>query len=532
MSFSSSFHRALRLRRSRGQMIILAAVALLVLALVVFITFNVTIAVQQRIKLQNYADAKAFSMAVAEARTLNYIAYTNRAIASAYVGMANVHAYMSEAAMLSELKGAGATIMGVISGQELSQCLCCFGGPCCAIHCYHSFEAGMNAFLLGIDYLSGAMDSPLGELDGPASDAVSALSSHIDMLHASQTAAKLAVTAMLTTGTIGGLKDNNMQKAASVTTDETAINALNLAQWEQAFDSRTDIKKKVMAETANAARQDFTWNRTVGGIPLSPLLFPQLAQKVSDTSGWMGPAGMWTILQSPELGGMAGGRTGFSNSGFGNAMSDVGSGSDGSVVTSFDWGTIGGVWRDGAFGPLPLPFAAGFGPGVLTSGNSNAHEGGRFSFFNSPHNGSDHNVNMDMSRFEEFRISATFPYNQPYVYAGVSTDTRVNEYGQRGPWEVAKDGSGTITVKNVGPDDAKLTLSNNNRAKAFSKAFVYYHRIGDWSDYPNLFNPYWRAKLQPVTDDEVMSVLATIDSEAAGVVTGASSVNSGAVNVK
>jgi hypothetical protein len=234
-------------------MIILAAVALLVLALVVFITFNVTIAVQQRIKLQNYADAKAFSMAVAQARTLNYIAYTNRAIASAYVGMANVHAYMTEAAMLSELKGAAATVMGVIVGQETSQCMCCFGGPCCFTHCVDAFEAGWNATLLGIDYLSGAMNGPLGQLDGPASDAVSALSSHIDMLHGSQSAAKLAVTAMLTSGAMSALKDNNMQKAASATTDETTINALNLSQWEQAFDSRTDIKKKIMAETANAA---------------------------------------------------------------------------------------------------------------------------------------------------------------------------------------------------------------------------------------------------------------------------------------
>lgn len=531
MSFFSSYHRALRLRRSRGQMIILAAVALLVLALVVFITFNVTVAVQQRIKLQNYADAKAFSMAVAEARTLNYLAYTNRAIASAYVGMANVHAYMSEAAMLSELKGAAATIMQVIAGQELSQCLCCFGGPCCAVHCVDAAEAEWNAVALGIDYLSGAMDGPLGQLDGPASDAVSALSAHIDMLHASQTAAKAAVTAMLGTGTFGALKAQNMQKAASVTTDESTINAFNVSQWEQVFDSRTDIKKKIMTETVNATRQDFTWNRTAGGVPLSPLLFPQLAQKVSDTSGWIGPPGMWTIVQTPDLGGMAGGRTGFSDSGFSDATSDVSAGSDGSVVTSFDWGTIAGTWKHG-FSGLWLPLAAGFRPGILTSGNSNDHAGGQLSFFNDPHNGSDHNVNLDMSRFEEFRISTDFPYNQPYVYAGVSTDTRVNEYGQRGPWEVAKDGSGTVTVKNVGPDDAKLTLSNNNRARAFSKAMVYYHRIGDWSDYPNLFNPYWRAKLQPVTEGEVMSVLAAIDSEAAGVVTGASTISSGAVNVK
>lgn len=528
MSFFSSFHRAVQQRRSRGQVIILAAVALLVLALVVFITFNVTIAVQQRIKLQNYADTKAFSMAVAEARTLNYLAYTNRAIASAYVGMANVHAYMTEAAMLADLKGAAATVMVAIAGEEFAQCDCCFIGGCCFWHCIDGFEAMWNAGVLSLDWASGGMGGDLSQLDGPGSDAVSALSAHIDMLHTSQTAAKAAVATMLGTGTFGSLKDNNMQKAASVTTDESTINAFNLTQWEQAFDSRTDVKKKIMAQVANASRQDFTWNRTAKDVPISPLLFPQLTQKVSSTSGWISPSGIWAV--DPQIGPLGGGRTGLNTDGFSDGFSDVDTDSNGSVVTSFDWGTLAGQWKHGASVSF-LPISAALEPAILTSGSSNQHTAGWFGSLNDPHNGSDHNVNMDMSRFEEFKISTDFPYNQPYVYAGVTTDTRVNEYGQRGPWEVAKDGSGTVTVKNVG-EDATLTLSNNTRAKAFSKAMVYYHRIGDWSDYPNLFNPYWRAKLQPVTEEEVMSILATLDSDAAGVITGVRSISSGAVNTQ
>jgi hypothetical protein len=496
----------------------------------------VTVAVQQRIKLQNYADAKAFSMAVAEARTLNYIAYTNRAIASAYVGMANVHAYMSEAAMLADLKLAGATIMGAIAGQENTLCYCCctpFGcAPCCFDHCIDAFEAGINAIGLTIDWVTGKMGNKLQDLDGPASDAVSAFSSHIDMLHATQTAAKVAIGAMLGTGKFGQLKETNMQGAASVTTDESIINAFNLAQWNQVFQSRDDVKKKAMAEVANAARPDFTWNRTANGLPLSPLLFPQMSQLVKSETIWIGPEGTWTVVQTPDGLGQAGGRTGFNTNAFTSAFSNVNSGSDGSVVTSFDWGTLMGNWKHGA-SAFFLPSTAAFMPGLITSGNSNRHSGGLLGdIFNSPHNGSDHNVNMDMSRFEEFQISTDFPFNQPYVYAGVSTDTRVNEYGMRGPWEVAKDGSGTVTVTKVGPDDAKLTLSNNERAKAFSKALVYYHRIGDWSDYPNLFNPFWRAKLHPITEGEVATILAPLDSQAAQVTTGAGAVNSSAVNVK
>ena len=147
--------------------------SLLVLALIVFITFNVTVAVQQKIKLQNYADAKAFSLAVAEARTLNYLRYTNRAIASSYVGMANVHAYMSEAAMLADLKcSAARSIMGVISGMETCAVLLHAGSPCCFHHCVDAFEAGMNALASTIDWFTGDMGNRLSKLDGPAADAV------------------------------------------------------------------------------------------------------------------------------------------------------------------------------------------------------------------------------------------------------------------------------------------------------------------------------------------------------------------------
>jgi hypothetical protein len=182
---------------------------------------------------------------------------------------------------------------------------------------------------------------------------------------------------------------------------------------------------------------------------------------------------------------------------------------------------------------MPLPLSTMLFPANISTGQSNGHSGGLSAdFLNNPHGGGDHTVDMDMSRFEEFRIGTSFPFNQPSVFAAVSTDTRYNEYGQRGPWEVAKDGSGTVSVKNVGPTDAKITLANNNRSKAVSKAMVYYHRIGDWSDYPNLFNPFWRAKLHPLSQDEMSTILGELDSDAADVVTGASSVSSGAVNLE
>ncbi|WP_224360340.1 pilus assembly protein TadG-related protein [Hyalangium versicolor] len=524
--------RARSARRSRGQMIILAAVALLVLALITFITFNVTVAVQQRIKLQNYADAKAFSMAVAEARTLNYLAYTNRAIASSYVGMANVHAYMSEAAMLADLKVSAAGIMSAIAAEEYDMCFCCctpFGcAPCCFQHCIDGAEATVNAAGLTLDYISGKMGSSLKKLDAPATQAVSSLNNHIQMLRASQMASKGSVISMLTGGNFGSLKTNNMQQAASVTSDEGAMTAANEQQWLRLFSSNSNVKKQIMAETVNASRQEFAWNRSgpLGPVPPTPMLFPNISQKVK-ASMWMGPTGTWTVAQLPAVGG----HTAFRDGKYSTTLQgDAGNNVRGSVLTSVDSAMLGGTWRHGAMS-LPLPAAGPLSPGNLSSGNSNGHSGGLLGFFNNPHSGSNHNVDLDMSRFEEFNIGTSYPFNQPSVFAAVSTDTRVNEYGQRGPWEVAKDGSGTVTMKKVGPEDAKLTLSNNTRSKAFSKAMVYYHRIGDWSDYPNMFNPFWRAKLAPLTDAEAL-VLGSVDSNAAALVMGVKAINGSAVNVK
>ncbi|MFY0529393.1 hypothetical protein ACN28I_41590 [Archangium gephyra] len=524
--------------RPRGQAMILGVVTLLVLALVVFITINVTVSVQQKIRLQNYADAKAFSLAVAEARALNHFAYTNRAIASAYVGMANVHAYMSEAAMLADLKLSAAGVMGQIAAQENALCYCCcspFGcAPCCFTHCIHAFEAGINAAGLTIDWISGKMGQRIRQLDQPAQNLMRALDAHVTLLSASQTAVRVGVTATLTSGSLGTLKKDNMQKAESVTTDETLVNAFNVAQWNRIFYSNTQLKRRIMAETVNASRQDFAWNRK-GSPAIQAVLFPQLNQIVK-AQLWIGPRGNWLVSQVPDTGFMAGGRTGATDGNFPGqaggtvfaARDSAASTTQGQSMSSYDWGTLTGQWRDGA-GVGPLPAFGPAGPGELVTGNSARHRAdlGIMDFFNRPHTGGQHtSPQMRMERFTEFNIGTSAPYNQPAVFAAVTTDGRVNEYGIRGPYEVAKNGSGTVRVKNVGSQDAVLTLSNNSPMHAFSKAQVYYHRIGDWSDYPNLFNPYWRAKLHPLTQTDLMS-LGSVDADAAAVVTGASAVPNG-----
>ena len=78
-----------------GQAIVLASISMLILALGVVATLNLGHAVHQKIRLQNIADSAAYSMAAQEARTFNFIAFTNRAQIVHYVSMMMLQTYLS-----------------------------------------------------------------------------------------------------------------------------------------------------------------------------------------------------------------------------------------------------------------------------------------------------------------------------------------------------------------------------------------------------------------------------------------------------
>ncbi len=75
---------------------------------------------------------------------------------------------------------------------------------------------------------------------------------------------------------------------------------------------------------------------------------------------------------------------------------------------------------------------------------------------------------------------------------------------RKAPWELnsksevkfthGKNGTGRIPMA---PDEGA----------AISNALVYYHRLGDWQEQPNMFNPFWRAKLHPFTSGQAAAVL-------------------------
>jgi hypothetical protein len=73
------------LQRQEGQALVLACLLMLVLSIALLTTVNIGHNVHERIRLQNTADAAAYSTAAMEARAFNFYAFTNRTQVSHYV---------------------------------------------------------------------------------------------------------------------------------------------------------------------------------------------------------------------------------------------------------------------------------------------------------------------------------------------------------------------------------------------------------------------------------------------------------------
>ena len=73
------------MQREEGQALVVACMVMLILTIAVVTTVNIGHTVHERVRLQNTADAAAYSMAAMEARAFNFYAFSNRTQASHYV---------------------------------------------------------------------------------------------------------------------------------------------------------------------------------------------------------------------------------------------------------------------------------------------------------------------------------------------------------------------------------------------------------------------------------------------------------------
>ncbi len=102
------------------------------------------------------------------------------------------------------------------------------------------------------------------------------------------------------------------------------------------------------------------------------------------------------------------------------------------------------------------------------------------------------------------------------TYGGAKQDIRKHYYGVneekagRAVWENRKgtDQGDNEMRAQMGSTEWKLAVGgsdNVTQGVAVAKGKVYYHQLGKWEQPPNLFDPFWRAKLHPFAGREELN---------------------------
>jgi hypothetical protein len=259
--------------------------------------------------------------------------------------------------------------------------------------------------------------------------------------------------------------------------------------------SSKEALARVMTEVSNASRPAWTADRSIAAVTiatpgyLSPLFVKELMKDIPNE-------GLHTALGHKGTAKLTQSKSNIHGPG------QVG-GNEGKTLVADEEGAVGHQWKHGIGG---WPYSAQ----VWSDSNGGGHDS------NSSHSGRHEfeGVNtkamlsciMTGNCFMKFRANpdSKKDFGQPSAYSYVTQNFLVGD--GHAPWEL--NSSGTLTFEHGSQGSGKLNLAAGQGA-ALSKALIYYHRFGanGWAEAPNLFNPYWRAKLHPFTAQEAAKVL-------------------------
>lgn len=476
-------------KNPRGQAMVLSALSMFLLALMMVLSFNVAHAIHEKIRIQQHSDAQAYSMAVVEARAFNYFAASNRAIAATLVSLNNLHAYQSLASLAGNYMRAGRWNQFIIAFQEFAQCGCWS----CFMHCIHGVQSlgKMSTW----SSAANKWDQRVQGMDARFRSAVGTFQRLLQAIHGQQMLVYGETIQTLQNGSSYGLdklKNVNAPRASSVS---TALGALNMNGFSCAVDGApcvggkanrsADTLSKIMTSVANSSRNGWAANRDGWIIPpMNPIYLNELR----------GMAGG----QSFPIPGLYKGTAKTVNGGQGNLHG--GAGEQGKSSSAHDeGGLLFTTWKHGAM-LFPVktayvysdPNNGGHSPGGAHQGNHKFDGVNAKSFFSCTVSG---------NCFMAFRAdpSKSKDYGQPSVYSYITQKIRMGDVNQA-PWELSSNAK-------VSWNGGVLNLAAGDGA-AVSKAMVYFHRMGSWKAAPNMFDPYWRAKLHPFSQTEIAKVLA------------------------
>jgi hypothetical protein len=461
---------------ARGQVLPLACIVFLTCALMMMASFSLANAVHERTRIQAAADAHAFTVATLEARGFNTMAFMNRAIAGAIVAEMGIHAWRALARHNVNMYQAGMIGFFVVAATEFAQC------PKFQLqHCVHGFQALKIAFQYMKEYNS--KKSELEGKDQQWKDAVKAYSELIKKINEDQKKILDSVKREI------GMASMTLQDMLQKTAPKASINfmvhdynkkgfacALEGSNFDDECESPGSWKSvgtvksasdrtKIMESAAMAART--TWESG------------SFLERSASESGYRGSSPIGIPVYNPQK------MMDIQDEGtyMFMGLSNKSSVSNNRISASSGMG-IGFVqWKDG-FGPLFV--MSGSPPST-----SSEYEG----------------VPCDGSGgcFINFRLATQggeTDYGQPATYGVITQDLRKMRARSEQPWEI--DGSGSVKMPN---GDGTFTYVPKGQGFGVAKGKAYFHQLDNWAAPPNLFDPFWRAKLHPFVRDELKEIL-------------------------
>jgi hypothetical protein len=482
-----------RPRRARGQVLVLACVTFLTMALMMLASFGVANAIHERIRIQAAADAQAFSTATLEARAFNTMAYMNRAIVGALVSEMSLHAWKAIAERDEAMMRAGFFSFLMVAAVEFSKC------PKFKLHhCWHGVQA------LRIAFRFNSRASQVGNLiqskENQFRTAVTSLNDAIKDTHEAQRQLLRNVKdqimlpqsplspmrSMLSTSapraSYAVLGDYNTSDFACAIEGSEFDNDCKQRSWKSNGAVAEPSKRRAIIESAAMAARGPLESGSWGP--------PHFGRKLAG-DGYRGDGFIYNpVVRNPDAAMNVQGSGSFTEIGFMPIEAEV---SNNQVSADVGFGLVYVSWRDGS--------GMWFTNGRASSGNP---------YRGVPCNGADCFIN-----FRFINQGDETDYGQPATYGAVRQDLkrmRVERLGggwdSTRPWE--QKGQGTVSVQLTQDRAARLTTVPRDQGVAVAKGKTYFHQLDSWQVPPNMFDPFWRAKLHPFHRDELKELLMIV----------------------
>ncbi len=467
-----------RTLKARGQVLPLACVVLLVCALMMMASFSVANAVHERTRIQAAADAHAFTVATLEARGFNTMAFMNRAIAGAIVAEMGIHAWRALARHDVNMYQAGMIAFFVIAALEFAQC------PKFQLqHCVHGFQALKIAFKYRKEY-----NSKKSALEGQDSKWKEAVKGYNDMIKKINADQKEILDRVKDEIGVSSKVLTDMQK---LTAPQASINMMihdynkkgfacalegsnfdgdceSPGSWKSVGTLKPASERGAIMESAAMAARTKWESGTM------------MERSASDT-GYRGSNPLGMPIYNPSK------------------MMDIQS--EGTyMIMGLSNSTTAGGNKVSAKSGAAFGFAQwkhGIGPLIVQQGSMSSpaeYEG-------IPCDGSG-------GCFINFRLAdqgGETDWGQPATYGVITQDLRKMRNGADRPWELG--GTGEVKMPN---GEGKWKYVPTGQGYGVAKAKAYFHQLNKWSAPPNLFDPFWRAKLHPFVRDELKDVLQKV----------------------